>query len=145
MYKAPMALPSPEFRTTVDFPFSYTGVDFAGPLCVREGDDTRKVCIALFTCAVSRAIHLDLVSDLAADTFLRCFKRFTARFDIPVRLSQTMVQLSSQQQKLFQYCLSSRKLQTICSATGSSGLSTWSELRGGVVSLKGWCAALRGA
>ena len=39
--------------------------------------------LALFTCAVSRAIHLDLVSDLAADTFLRCFKRFTARFGIP--------------------------------------------------------------
>ena len=42
-YKAPMAPPLPEFRTTVDFPFSYTGVDFAGPVFVREGDDTRSI------------------------------------------------------------------------------------------------------
>ena len=75
--------PLPEFRTKVDFPFSYVGVDFAGPLFVREGADTKKVYIALFTCAVSRALHLDLVPDLSAETFLRCFKRFTARFGIP--------------------------------------------------------------
>ena len=36
----------PEFRTTVDFPFSYTGVDFAGPLFVAEGAEMKKVNIA---------------------------------------------------------------------------------------------------
>ena len=73
----------PEFRTTVDFPFSYTGVDFAGPLFVAEGAEMKKVYIALFTCGVSRALYLDLVPDLTGDAFLRCFKRFTARHGIP--------------------------------------------------------------
>ena len=79
--------PLPEFRTKVDFPFSYVGVDFAGPLYVKEGAEMRKVYIALYTCAVSRAVHLDLVLDLSADTFLRCFKRFTARFGVPKHIT----------------------------------------------------------
>lgn len=36
--------------------FEITGVDFAGPLYCRSHD---KVYIALFTCAVTRAIHLE--------------------------------------------------------------------------------------
>ena len=45
--------------------FSCVGVDFAGPLFLKSKvkDDTEmtKVCIALFTCATSRAVHLELV------------------------------------------------------------------------------------
>lgn len=40
-------------------PFEITGVDFAGPLCCKSQD---KVYIALFTCAVTRAIHSELVT-----------------------------------------------------------------------------------
>ena len=41
-YSTPEAQPLPQFRTTVDFPFTYTGVDFAGPLYVKDGNETRK-------------------------------------------------------------------------------------------------------
>ena len=87
----------PEFRTTVDFPFSYTGVDFAGPLFVAEGTEM-KVYIALFTCGVSRALYLDLVPDLTGDEFLRCFKRVTARHGIPKEMKSDMGRPSRQQQ-----------------------------------------------
>ena len=43
----------------------------------------RKVYICLFTCATSRTIHLELVSDLTADTFLCCFRQFVSRRDMP--------------------------------------------------------------
>ena len=67
----------------MDFPFSYTSVDFAGPLFVAEGAEMKKVYIALFTCRVSRALYLDLVPDLTGEAFLRCFKQFTACHGIP--------------------------------------------------------------
>ena len=41
--------------------------------------DNKKVYIALFTCAVSRAVHLELVTDLSTDTFLHAFGRFISR------------------------------------------------------------------
>ena len=64
----------PGFRVKGDFAFSFTGVDFAGPLFVKNRkSDMRKVYICLFTCATSRAIHLELVNDLTADTFIHCF------------------------------------------------------------------------
>ena len=53
-------------------PFSKTGVDFAGSLFVKgKGKQMRKVYIALFTCCVTRAVHLELVEDLSTETFKR--------------------------------------------------------------------------
>ena len=66
-------------------PFTYTAVDFAGPLYLRgkEANASKKVWICLFTCCVSRAVHLELVLDMTTATFLRCVKRFAARCGLP--------------------------------------------------------------
>ena len=51
------AAPLPESRATRAPPFSVTGVDHAGPVfCVDFPG--RKFYITLFTCAVTRAVHL---------------------------------------------------------------------------------------
>ena len=42
-----------------------------------------KVEMVLYTCAVMRAVHLDLVPDLSAAAFLRSLKRFIGRRGIP--------------------------------------------------------------
>ena len=53
----------PGFGVKGDFPFSFIGIDFAGPLFVKNRkSNMRKVYICLFTCATSRAIHLVLVT-----------------------------------------------------------------------------------
>ena len=39
--------------------------------------------IALFSCCVTRAIHLELVEDLSAAAFRRCLRRFAARYGTP--------------------------------------------------------------
>ena len=80
--------PLPEFRVREQPPFTYTGVDFAGPLHVKEGSDNRtsKVWICLYTCCVVRVVHLDIVPNLTTSAFLRSFKRFTARRGLPRRL-----------------------------------------------------------
>ena len=69
-------------------PFTSTAVDFAGPVYIRnQGASTsNKVWICLFTCCVTRAVHLELVLDLPAVTFVRCLKRFTARRGLPQRI-----------------------------------------------------------
>ena len=42
-----------------------------------------RVYIALFSCCTTRAIHLELVKDLMAHTFLKALRRFTARRGTP--------------------------------------------------------------
>ncbi|GFQ73831.1 integrase catalytic domain-containing protein [Trichonephila clavata] len=41
-------------------PFTVIGVNFTGPVYVKLGNDTEKSYIALFTCAVTRAVHIEL-------------------------------------------------------------------------------------
>ena len=78
--RAPQA-DMPEFRVRQAGPFSQVGIDFAGPLFVKQvqgGNCSSKVYIGLFSCCVTRAIHLELVHNLSAETFLCCLRRFAA-------------------------------------------------------------------
>ncbi len=80
--------PLPEYRVQQSRPFQTTGVDFAGPLYVKtsDGAGTSKVWLCLYTCYSTRAVHLDLVTDMTADTFIRSFRRFSARRGMPSRM-----------------------------------------------------------
>lgn len=71
--------PLPRDRITESPPFEITGVDFAGPLYVKTQNVMTKAYIALFTCAVTRAVHLELVSDMSTENFLLALKRFISR------------------------------------------------------------------
>jgi len=69
----------PNFRVNrLTHAFDSTGLDFAGPLIIK-GQLSSKVYILLFTCASSRAIHLELTPNMKSAAFIRSFKRFTAR------------------------------------------------------------------
>ena len=86
-YEVDVVPPLPAERVSTGLPFRYTGTDFAGPLIVKSPcgrkNDTKKVYICLFTCAVIRAIHLEVVEDLTVDAFLRAFRRFISWRGIP--------------------------------------------------------------
>ena len=74
-YTAPPPPPLPPFRVQESPPFAHTGLDFAGPLFVKSMDqNSNKVWVCLYTCCVTRAVHLDLVTDLSTPTFIRSFK-----------------------------------------------------------------------
>ena len=70
-------------RVTDMIPFSTTGIDFAGPLYVKENGQIVKMYVCLFTCACIRAIHLELVVDMKLETFMLAFRRFVSRRGIP--------------------------------------------------------------
>jgi len=75
--------PLPDVRVQQRRPFAVTGVDYGGPLTVRNDGVTAKRYIALFTCAVTRAIHLEVANDMSAEGFLHVFQRFVARRSCP--------------------------------------------------------------
>ena len=80
----------PELRVSEDPPFTHTGIDFAGPLYTFETStgncDSNKAYVCLFTCASTRAVHLELAHDLSVASFLRMFRRFASRRGLPTTL-----------------------------------------------------------
>lgn len=64
-------------------PFAYTGTDLCGPLRYKAmragGVVTSKGYIVIFICLTTRAIHIELVSDMSADAFVAAFRRLIGR------------------------------------------------------------------
>lgn len=75
----------PADRVRPGKPFLHSGVDYAGPFEVkvvdREGDaiTTTKSWVAVFVCLKTRAVHLDIVTELSSAAFLACYERFIGR------------------------------------------------------------------
>ena len=95
-YLSPVSPDLPACRVSADPPFTHVGLDFAGPLYVKSKRSAReavednmqnsKVYICLFTCASTRALHLELTEGLNAETFLLAFRRFSSRRGLPATL-----------------------------------------------------------
>ncbi|VDI10964.1 Hypothetical predicted protein [Mytilus galloprovincialis] len=69
-YKMPLIPPLPKKRVTEYSPYTYTGIDYFGPLYVKTVNGSEKVV---------RAILLELMLDMTTDQFLLGFRRFVAR------------------------------------------------------------------
>ena len=89
-YGVPRQADLPDFRVQEQPAFSKVGADFGGPIYIKEGVGENKVIkksyFRLFSCPASRAIHLEIVTDLRTETFLNCLRRFTSRRGIPEML-----------------------------------------------------------
>lgn len=73
----------PSDRIIENRPFLIVGVDYAGPFNIKDGK-LRNRCVikaylCIFICFTTKAVHLELVSDLSTQAFLNCFKRFISR------------------------------------------------------------------
>ena len=56
--------------------FQVTGIDYKGALSVSDNNAIKKLYILLFTCAVTRAVHLELIHSMSEHDFLDAFVRF---------------------------------------------------------------------
>ncbi|XP_059062792.1 uncharacterized protein LOC131855534 [Achroia grisella] len=65
-------------------PFSYTGVDFFGPIEVTVCRRRQKRYCMLFTCLTVRAIHMELTEDLSSDSAIMALRRMGARRGLPL-------------------------------------------------------------
>ena len=84
-YKLPQPPPLPRCRMEEAPAFTYIGLGNVGPLYVKSAKkEDSKAWICLFTCCVTRAVHLEVVPNLTAEAFLRCFGRYAARRSTPL-------------------------------------------------------------
>ncbi|XP_037942534.1 uncharacterized protein LOC119675408 [Teleopsis dalmanni] len=72
----------PESRITPARPFINAGVDYCGPFWIHykvRGKKPTKAYIAVFCCFSTKAVHLELVTDLSTNAFIGALKRFISR------------------------------------------------------------------
>ncbi|UYV83511.1 hypothetical protein LAZ67_23001281 [Cordylochernes scorpioides] len=81
----------PTSRINWTRPFTKTGIDFAGPVIVKTSNLRNARCdkayIALFICMFSKAIHIELVTNLTTEAFLAALRRFIARRGRPAEIN----------------------------------------------------------
>jgi hypothetical protein len=92
-FKMPKMPPLPTIRVSPSAPFTYVGLDYLGPLYIKNN---QKVWVCLYTCLVVRAIHLELLPDLSARQFLLGFRRMVAKHGKP----KTIISDNAKQFKL---------------------------------------------
>ncbi|XP_017480743.1 PREDICTED: uncharacterized protein LOC108370021 [Rhagoletis zephyria] len=72
----------PSARCNASPPFMHSGVDFAGPFNIRttkgRGHRSYKGYVALFVCLATRAVYLELVSDMTTEAFLAALTRYVS-------------------------------------------------------------------
>lgn len=77
----------PPARITPSRPFMHTGVDFTGHVFIKankgRGIKTTKAYVAVFVCMVTKAVHLELVSDMTTSSFIAAIRRMAARRGTP--------------------------------------------------------------
>ena len=60
-------------------PFTFVGVDYFGPLYVKQGRSHVKRYGCIFTCLVVRAVHVEIAHSLNTDSFINALRRFISR------------------------------------------------------------------
>lgn len=76
----------PRERVTPARPFERCGVDFFGPIDTYykiRGKRPTKSYGAIFICFVTKAVHIELVSNLSAEAFIAALKRLIGRRGLP--------------------------------------------------------------
>lgn len=77
----------PHDRVNEVRPFSGVGTDFAGPFMVKSSRlrnaKSFKAYLCVFVCLSTKAVHLELVTELSTEAFVACLDRFVSRRGVP--------------------------------------------------------------
>ena len=90
-YTTPMPAPPqgnlPKERTEGEIPFEVTGVDYAGPIYYKGiGGADRKSYVVIYTCSLTRGLHLEILPNMSCEEFLMSLKRFIAARGRPKKI-----------------------------------------------------------
>ena len=136
-YRPPPPPPLPVYRVKGGLAFTSIGVDYAGPVTIKHYTHTSyhtthtrtkqrglrnaytsyegKAWMCLFTCCTSHAVHLDVVMDLTAKSFIRCFKRFISRRGLPTHIVSDNGSTFKASAKIFQEIFSNQEVKRFLS------------------------------
>lgn len=123
----------PKSRFIGNYPFETTGVDYAGPFQLRDrktrGFKIIKGYIAIFICFLTKAIHLELVTELTSDYFIAALRRFVSRRGKPTSIHSdngtNFVGANSKLKELFTFLSDNSHKKTIIDWAANEGIE-WS-------------------
>lgn len=71
-------------------PFHISGVYFASPFLIKprkgRGVKATKHYLCLFVCFATKALHLEVATDLSTECFIAAYRRFSARRGVPLHI-----------------------------------------------------------
>ncbi|XP_062704582.1 uncharacterized protein LOC134286899 [Aedes albopictus] len=121
----------PPVRVTQAYPFENVGIDLAGPLYVHPAIRSRnsplaKMYIVVYVCLVTKAAHLDLVSDLTTEAFIASLRRFASRRGRPVHIycdnATNFVGARRELKELHKLFLSQQHKESVARECGDDGI-----------------------
>ncbi|XP_062703534.1 uncharacterized protein LOC134285986 [Aedes albopictus] len=122
--RPPMMAPLPVVRLTPNIrAFSYTGVDYFGPLLVKQGRSLVKRWVALFTCLTIRAVHLEIVHSLSTQSCVMAIRRFVSRRGAPAAFYSDNGTCFKGANSLL--CEQIQTIQENCAVTFTNARTTW--------------------
>ena len=94
------------FSVDYVYPFETVGIDYAGPIFHKFKNDRnvemKKCYFLLITCTSTRAVHLEVATDVNANSLLLALRRFFARKGIPnMIISNNFKAFKAQTVKIF--------------------------------------------
>ena len=91
----------PRYRLTPeDRPFSYVGIDYFGPLYVKQGRSTVKHYGRLFSCLTVCATQIEVAESLETDSFINDLRRFISRRGMLKVISDNGIYLSGGEREI---------------------------------------------
>jgi transposase InsO family protein len=76
----------PKERILPSPPFTYVGLDFAGPFYTKGYKENEKTYACIFVCFSTKAVHIESVVSLSADHCAKALRRFCSRRGAPKAL-----------------------------------------------------------
>ncbi|CAO4386231.1 unnamed protein product [Caenorhabditis nigoni] len=77
----------PSYRVNESYPFETNGLDYFGPIPYRMEDGSiGKAYGAIFTCAATRLVHVEIVPNETTTAFIQAFRKFVALRGVPKRV-----------------------------------------------------------
>ena len=125
-FRLPISPDLPEYRVDKTLhPFEVTGVDLTGNIIIvnDETNSVDKYYITLFTCTVTRAVHLELIDSLSAEAFILAFRKFVARRGCPKLMLSDNATKFKAGSKIIQELFEKESIQVTLENTGVSGNS----------------------
>ena len=111
-YPAPPQLP--DFRVEGSEALESVGTDLAGPLFMERtpGEkETHKVWIVIFTCSLSRAVHVEIKQNMSPEQFIMALRRFISRRGKPNLLISDNAKTFQKSKEILQKLFESRGIK----------------------------------